>query len=539
MKKRFISGMLCLLLLAALWAPVSAAEEVSGEPEPIAAQTPVPVEAGMEETAAEEPELPETEEEIAVVETEEIAALETEESTAEEPVPDTDLGSELPIAELPETLIVDPEDPMTERAMRQRMDGAYGSTWSAFTTRSLNNETLRKGIDVSAWQETINWTKVKNAGVEFVFIRAAYRGASTGKLNKDGRFVDYINGAKAAGLKVGVYIFSQAITVKEAQEEADYLMSLVSGYTIDLPLVFDLEHYSGGRFTNAKLSRRAVTDMCLAFCQRVESKGYDSMVYSNPSMLNNEMYASEIGRLWLANYITKTGYTGHKYEYWQCSDHGTVNGISGNVDLDFWFQPKSVQSTPAPTPTPTPVPTPDPAAGPFTDVKKSDWFYDAVMDAYEAGVVKGMSSTTFAPGGTTTRGQLVTMLHRMAKEPAATQETSFTDLTQEYYRAAVCWAAEQGIVKGYSETTFRPDRPITREELVTILYRMAGEPETTGDISSYADAEEVHSWAADAMAWSVKNGLVTGYEDDTLRPRLEANRAVVCTILMRLGDLAA
>lgn len=521
MKKRFISGMISLLLLAALWAPAFAAEEVSGEPEAVVSETPVPLEVEPEEPAEEE-----------------TAAVEAEESAAEAPVPETGVGGELPIAELPDTLVVDLEDdPMTERAMQQRMDGAYGSTWSAFTTRSLDNETLRKGIDVSAWQDTINWTKVKAAGVEFVFIRGAYRGASTGKINTDGRFVDYIRGAKAAGLKVGVYIFSQAVTVKEAEEEADYLVKLVSGYEIDLPLVFDLEHYSGGRFSNAKLSRRAVTDMCLAFCARVESQGYDSMVYSNPSMLNNEMYASELGRLWLANYTTKTGYTGHKYEYWQCSDHGSVNGISGNVDLDFWFEPNALQSTPAPTP--TPVPTPDPDAGPFADVKKSDWFYDAVMEAYETGVVRGMTSTTFVPGATTTRGQLVTMLHRMAKEPAWTTEAGFTDLTQEYYRNAVCWAAEQGIVKGYSETTFGPERPVTREELVTVLYRMAGEPETSGDISSYADAEEVHSWAADAMAWAVENGLVTGYEDDTLRPRLEANRAVVCTILMRFGALTA
>ena len=526
MKKRFISGILCLLLLAALWAPALAAEEVSGEPE-AAGEATVPVEPETEEPAAEESALPgEAPDPVG------------EEDAAEEPIGETALGSELPLAELPDTLIVDLEDdPMTERAMRQRMDGAYGSTWSAFTTRALDNETLRRGIDVSAWQDTINWTKVKAAGVEFVFIRGAYRGSSTGKINTDGRFVDYIRGAKAAGLKVGVYIFSQAITVKEAEEEADYLIKLVSGYDIDLPLVYDLEHYSGGRFTNAKLSRRAVTDMCLAFCRRVESAGYDSLVYSNPSMLNNEMYASELGSLWLANYITKTGYSGHKYEFWQCSDHGSVNGISGNVDLDFWFQPNTVQSTPAPTP--TPEPTPDPDAGPFADVKKSDWFYDAVMEAYEAGIVKGMSSSTFAPGGTTTRGQLVTMLHRMAKEPAWTVEAGFTDLTQDYYRAAVCWAAEQGIVKGYSETTFAPERSITREELVTVLYRMAGEPETAGDISSYTDAGEVHSWAADAMAWAVENKLVTGYEDGTLRPRLDASRAVVCTILMRFGALDA
>jgi len=421
--------------------------------------------------------------------------------------------------------------------MRQRMDGAYGSTWSAFTTRALSNETLRRGIDVSAWQDTINWTKVKAAGVEFVFIRGAYRGASTGKLNTDGRFYDYIRGAKAAGIKVGVYVFSQAISVKEAEEEADYLMNLVSGYSIDLPLVFDLEHYSGGRFTNAKLSRRAVTDMCLAFCRRVESKGYESLVYSNPSMLNNEMYASELGRLWLANYITKTTYSGHKYEYWQCSDKGSISGISGGVDLDFWFQPNTVAATPAPTPPPTPAPTPDPSAGPFTDVKKGDWYYTTVMKAYESGIVKGVTDTTFSPSGTATRGQVVTMIHRMEGTPSWQTQAGFTDLTQSYYRDAVYWASENGVVNGYSETEFRPERAITREELVTILYRMSGSPEVEDALSGFADGGDVQNWARDAMNWAIAQKIVTGYEDGTLRPKANANRAEVCTILMRYDAL--
>ena len=522
MSKRFISSLMCLLLLFALWVPALAAEEVSAEPEAVIAETPVPVESAPAE--AEEPALPAEEK---------ADPAEAEKPAAEESVADSLFGSELPIAELPDTLFIDPEDPMIERALQQRMDGAYGSTWSAFTTRSLSNETLRKGIDVSAWQSTINWTKVKAAGVEFVFIRGAYRGSSTGKLNTDGRFYDYINGAKAAGIKVGVYVFSQAITVKEAEEEADYLMNLVSGYSIDLPLVFDLEHYSGGRFTNAKLSRRAVTDMCLAFCKRMESKGYDSMVYSNPSMLNNEMYASELGRVWLANYITKTTYSGHKYEYWQCSDKGTINGISGGVDLDFWFQPNAVSATPAPTP----APTPDPDAGPFTDVKKSDWFYDTVMKAYDAGIVKGISDTVFNPSGTATRGQVVTMIHRMAGTPDWQEQAGFTDLTQSYYMDAVYWASENGVVNGYSETEFRPERAITREELVTILYRMSGSPEVEDALSGFSDGGDVQSWARDAVSWAIEQKIVTGYEDGTLRPKANANRAEVCTILMRYDAL--
>ena len=321
---------------------------------------------------------------------------------------------------------------------------------------------------------------------------------------------------------MGVYIFSQAINVKEALEEADYLLDLVRGYDIDLPLVFDLEHYSGGRFTNAGLSRRAVTDMCLAFCERVAAAGYVPMVYSNPSMLNNDMYASEIGRLWLANYITKTSYTGHKYEYWQCSDKGDVAGIDGYVDLDIWFMPKESE------------PSPD---APFSDVKQTDWFYEPVMACYEAGVVNGMTKTLFRPGTTATRGQVVTMLYRLAGEPGWTTKAAFTDLVQDYYRDAIYWAAENGIVEGYLGGTFCPDKPITREELVTVLHRLAGAPETDADLTGYSDADEVRSWSQEAMRWAVETQLVSGYEDGTLRPRVNANRAVVCTILSRLEGL--
>lgn len=490
MSKRIIGGVLCALLL---WSAVSgaafASEEISGEVPPAEEAEPAPAE-----------EFPEAD---------------------EAPVPETGAGDVLPMTDIDLTGM-DPEDPLYNRALLQLDAASYGSTYSAFQTRALENETLRYGIDVSAWQATINWTKVAQSGVEFAFIRGAYRTVSSGVINQDGRFIEYIRGAKAAGIKVGVYIFSQAITVTEAVEEADYLINLVRGYDLDLPLVFDLEHYTGGRFTNAKLTRRQVTDMCLAFCERVENAGYEALVYSNPSMLNNDMYASELDRLWLANYITKTSYTGHHYEFWQCSDRGSISGIDGAVDLDFWFQPNAVSAP----------------KDPFIDVRLSDWFYVPVMACYEAGVVNGMTKTTFEPGENASRGQVVTMLYRMAGEPEWTQSAGFADLTKDYYKDAVNWAAEAGIVQGYSDTRFGPERDITREELVTVLHRLCGEPEAGGDLSEFADADAVHDWAQDAMAWAVETGLVTGYEDGTLRPRVNANRAVVCTLLARLAELA-
>ena len=179
-------------------------------------------------------------------------------------------------------------DPMALRRAMQ-VDGGT-KRYSDFTTRALNNETLRKGVDVSNWQGSINWKKAAADGVEFAIIRAAYRTYGSGALYKDSYFDANIRGAQAAGIRVGVYIFSQAITKKEAREEADFILKMVKGYDIDLPLVFDLEHYAGGRFSNAGLSRRQITDIFKAFCARIEK------VFGQYAIVV-EMYETRTGKM--------------------------------------------------------------------------------------------------------------------------------------------------------------------------------------------------------------------------------------------------
>jgi GH25 family lysozyme M1 (1,4-beta-N-acetylmuramidase) len=441
-------------------------------------------------------------------------SLELETQEGEEPDVTTE---ELPVSE--QTLLGDPEDPLYARyvlsdgVMALTLDGAsYGD----FTPRALEGEVLHKGIDVSAWQGSINWEKVKASGVEFVFIRVAYRTIASGTLAEDGRWKTFFQGAQSAGLKIGVYIFSQAITVEEGKEEAQYVLDLIEGLSLDLPVVLDYEYAANGRLQNAKLTKRVATDICLAFCQTIEAAGYDSMVYANPDMLKNQLYPQELGRLWLAHYTSKTTYTTSAYEFWQCSDSGTVDGISGSVDLDFWFEPME---------------------NPFTDVSSGDWYYNVVLNAYGQSVVKGMTATAFSPNTTASRGQVITMLHRMLGEPAYTTTASFTDLKQDYYKAAVYWATENGVVQGQSSTSFAPDKPITRQDLATILYRLAGSPTVTQSLSGYSDAGAISSYAKNAMAWAVKTGILTGYEDNTLKPLGQATRAEVCAMLMRYQAL--
>lgn len=207
--------------------------------------------------------------------------------------------------------------------------------------------TIKKGVDVSVYQGNINWKKVKADGIDFAFIRLGYRGyGSSGRLCLDTNFETNIRGALDAGLQVGVYYFSQAITRAEAREEANYVLQRIGKYKISLPVVMDFEYASGsegltGRLYNANLSVSEATDICRAFCATVESAGYEGMVYANKSMLQDHLNAAKIAqdyKIWLANYTYKTNYAG-EYDFWQCSSSESVDGISGRVDYDFWYIP--------------------------------------------------------------------------------------------------------------------------------------------------------------------------------------------------------
>lgn len=166
-------------------------------------------------------------------------------------------------------------------------------TGKTYTHNSkFDGSVIANGIDVSVWNNNINWTKVKNAGIKYVFIRVAARGyGKSGTIFDDSMFVKYINGAKAAGLKVGVYFFSQAITKAEARQEANYTLKKIKGYKMDLPVVMDYEYSGGssGRLTKAKLSKTAATNICMEFLNTIKAAGYTPMLYANYSMLNNSL----------------------------------------------------------------------------------------------------------------------------------------------------------------------------------------------------------------------------------------------------------
>lgn len=201
----------------------------------------------------------------------------------------------------------------------------------------LLKTTEQKGIDVSKWNGIIDWNAVANAGIDFAIIRVGYRGYSAGTLVEDTYFKQNIEGATRAGIKVGLYFFTQAITEAEAVEEASMAISLVSGYQLQLPIYFDTEDVEGNGRAD-KMSVAARTAITKAFCETVKNAGYMPGVYASTSWYNDKLNASELAGydIWVAHYANVCGYKG-RYHMWQYTSSGSVPGIKGKVDLNIRY----------------------------------------------------------------------------------------------------------------------------------------------------------------------------------------------------------
>lgn len=199
--------------------------------------------------------------------------------------------------------------------------------------------TSHKGIDVSSHQGDIDWSLVAQDGVEFAFVRVGFRGYGTGKLVEDEKFEDNIEGAAAAGIKVGVYFFSQAVNEEEVLEEANLVLEKIEPYHLDCPVVFDVEKVSGnGRMNELSVEER--TNLTLLFCQTIENAGYKPMIYHNTEMgaLMIDLTALEGYDKWYASYSEQMFYP-YEYKIWQYSDKGSVQGIKSAVDMNISFAP--------------------------------------------------------------------------------------------------------------------------------------------------------------------------------------------------------
>ena len=193
------------------------------------------------------------------------------------------------------------------------------------------------GVDVSAHQGEIDWQQVKDAGIRFAIIRLGYRGYGSGKLVEDEYAKDNLKNAKEAGLPVGAYFFSQALNIKEVDEEIEFLLEVLGDQELDMPIILDWEIPTEDSRT-AGMDGRTLTDMQLHFCETMKEKGFVPMVYFNWHMSRNLLRLNELEEypFWLALYQDRMTYP-YRVEMWQYTDQGRVPGIGTNVDINVYI----------------------------------------------------------------------------------------------------------------------------------------------------------------------------------------------------------
>lgn len=270
------------------------------------------------------------------------------------------------VIEVPDYIAINPSEEYNHRLNGDRIllnDSSYGPIWmpvlegvekntyipelfvadpdTGYMTYS-GGESYIAGIDVSVYQGDIDWDEVRDAGFEFVMMRCGNRGYVTGLIAEDANFKRNIEGALDAGLDVGVYFFSQALTLDEALDEAEFVIDLLDGYDITYPVAFDWEVVNdpdGDTPRTAYIDPDQLTNNFLVFAERLEAEGYTPVIYSNKK---TALWKYDLSKLngygvWYAEY-NDTPSLPYKWDMWQYSSKGSVPGISGNVDLNICFR---------------------------------------------------------------------------------------------------------------------------------------------------------------------------------------------------------
>ena len=234
----------------------------------------------------------------------------------------------------------DPTDPTEEPTLPPPDPNPYGELDFQYDGRFLkliDGESIA-GIDVSSWQYDIDWQAVADAGAEFAIIRIGYRGSETGRLNPDKYAQQNLEGAAAAGLDIGVYFFSQALTREEAEEEAYYVLDIIKDHNITMPVVYDWEKVHKENSRSLEMDRRTLTDCAKTFLETIEMAGYNAMVYFNPHQSRNLYYLSELKEydFWLASYTDRMDFP-YKVDMWQYTEQGQIPGIDTFCDFNVYF----------------------------------------------------------------------------------------------------------------------------------------------------------------------------------------------------------
>ena len=275
------------------------------------------------------------------------SGAETPENTAAPTAaPDTSgTPSETPLPEELREAPLSPEAEIAERAA-VRSNGFPMLAWApdGFSADSrgrmqYSGGKYLTGIDVSEHQYDIDWEKVAADGIDFAMIRVGYRGSTAGQIYTDEYFEKNIAGATAAGLKVGVYFYSQAINAEEAAEEAAFVLNAIRPYKVTFPVVFDWEIVGGSDARETVYVRAVLCESAKTFCSAVEDAGYDAMIYFTQYLGYRKYILRQLSdyEFWYAEYEAKPRIV-FNFDMWQYSSTGSVNGIDGDVDLNIYFR---------------------------------------------------------------------------------------------------------------------------------------------------------------------------------------------------------
>ncbi|MBO6145239.1 MAG: glycoside hydrolase family 25 protein, partial [Bacilli bacterium] len=217
---------------------------------------------------------------------------------------------------------------------------------SKYNKQIFISKSTSYGIDISEYQTVYNWNLVKAYGIDYAIIRSAYRGyGSAGRLVQDSKFFDHVKGASSVGLKLGTYVFSQAVNEQEGRDEANLaiqMVNLAGGKSkFQMPIIFDAEYSScAGHCGRADaLSKQQRTNIVKAFCETVKNAGYTPMIYASPNFFNNNLDMSQLSeyQVWVANYGVSKPYYSGPYQIWQYTSDGSVTGINGRVDMNYIY----------------------------------------------------------------------------------------------------------------------------------------------------------------------------------------------------------
>lgn len=212
------------------------------------------------------------------------------------------------------------------------------STKHLYFNEAINkykNDNNMIGIDISSWQGNIDFNKVKNAGCEFVMIRMAVQSGKDRDIVLDKKFKEYLEGAKNAGLKVGVYVYTTALNKQTALEQAEWIVSELNGIKLDFKIAYDWENWP--YFMNYNVNLYELSECVNVFADTLKQYGYDAMLYGSKFYLENMWMNRKNLDVWLAHYTDQTNYKG-KYVMWQLSNIGKIDGINGNVDIDIYYK---------------------------------------------------------------------------------------------------------------------------------------------------------------------------------------------------------